>query len=66
MKCEKEKKFITKLNELRKLNSISTKHTDVFKKVCGKKKRQIKDQLNDLVKELRKIGTNHPDIKRYL
>ncbi len=60
-----EKQFFSLLNDLSLLDSISFGHTKYFKEQCEKKKKQIKLKLNDLIIELRKTGTNHPEIQRY-
>ncbi len=62
----REELFFEMLNELRRLNNIGFGHTKNFVSICEKKKREVKDQLNNLVIELRNSGTENPDLRRYI
>lgn len=61
-----EQKILTKLQELSELNEISTRHTRAFIKECSQKKSELKDELNSLIKLLKRTGTEHPELRRYV
>lgn len=61
-----EQKILEKLNELSELNEISTRHTRSFIEECSRKKSELKDELNDLIIMLKRNGTDHPELKRYV
>ncbi len=61
-----ESRFLSVLRELEKLNDIGLNHTSKFQETCKDKKRMLKQELNQLIIQLRKTGCSNPTLKRYI
>lgn len=69
MKAQGEKietRFLSILRELEELNDIGLNHTSKFQDTCRDKKKMLKQELNQLIIQLRKIGCTNPTLKRYI
>ncbi|TNF01176.1 MAG: hypothetical protein EP326_04995 [Deltaproteobacteria bacterium] len=69
MKAQGEKietRFLNILRELEKLNDIGLNHTSKFQDTCRDKKKMLKQELNQLIIQLRKTGCSNPTLKRYI
>lgn len=58
--------ILEKLEELRNLNRIGAGHTTKYISEWSQKKSVLKDELNDLIVFLKKTGSDHPDLRRFV